>query len=83
MGTEILLILIVFLLTFNLIFVGIYIVLVLKDFRTTLQKLNSVLDDAHEVTAAVKKPVKEVSEIAEGLSAGLRAVPFLSNLLSK
>jgi hypothetical protein len=83
MGTEILLVLIIFLLTFNLLFVGFYIVLVLKDARLTLAKLNKVLDSAHEVTEAVKKPAKEVSGIIEGVSAGIKALPFVSKLLER
>ncbi|MFH1896545.1 MAG: hypothetical protein ABH814_03720 [bacterium] len=81
MATEILLILIIFLLTFNLLFVGVYIVLVLKDVRVSLQKLNKVLDEAHEVTSAVKKPIKDISNLAEGVSAGLKALPLVSSLL--
>ena len=81
MATEILLVLIIFLLTFNLLFVGVYIVLVLKDVRVTLSKLNKVLDDAHEVTGAVKKPVKDIGGLVEGISAGVKAIPIVSSLL--
>jgi len=81
MATEILLILIIFLLTFNLLFVGVYIVLVLKDVRISLAKLNKVLDEAHEVTSSIKKPVKDLSGLAEGISAGIKAIPIVSSLL--
>jgi len=81
MTAEILLIIIIFLLTLNLLFVGVYIVLVLKDVRTTLNKLNSLLDDAREVSASVKKPVKEISGLIDGVSAGLKALPIVSSLL--
>jgi len=83
MATEILLVLIIFLLTFNLLFVGIYIVLVLKDVRVTLHKLNLVLTDTHEITKTVKEPIKEITGLVEGISNGIKAVPLLSALLKK
>lgn len=83
MATEILLILIIFLLTFNLLFVGVYIILVLKDVRVTLTKLNSLLDNADEVAKEIKKPVKDVSELIEGVSAGVRSVPLISAFLKR
>ena len=72
MDTNTLLILIIGLLTLNLLFVGVYIVLVLKEVRESVKKVNEILDDAAEVTEAVSKPVIGASGALMGLMEGVK-----------
>jgi len=83
MDTNTLLIFIIALLTVNLLFVGVYIVLVLKDVRATLQKVNAILDTANEVSAAVANPVMSASAAISAAVEGFKAVKFLKGLRAR
>ena len=72
MDTNSLLVLIIGLLTLNLLFVGIYIVLVLKEVRESVRKLNRILDYAGEVSASVARPIVGASGALVGFLEGLR-----------
>jgi len=63
MDVQLAFVILVALLTGAAIVVSVYVIFVLKDFRLTIQKANSILDDAQEVTDSVKRPVKSVKTI--------------------
>lgn len=81
MDIQSILIFILALLTINLIVVGVYVVLVLKEFRETLKKANMVLEDVHDVTDAVSNPVTTIAGIISGLSQSVKAVKSISSLI--
>ena len=80
MDTNTLLIFIIALLTVNLLFVGVYIVLVLKDVRQTLEKVNRILDTADEVTAAVATPLLSATSALTGAIEGFKVINLLKGL---
>lgn len=81
MDIQTILIFILSLLTFNLLVVGFYFVLVLSDFRKTLRKTNDVIDDIHTVTDAVSSPVANVLRLVNGVVEGFNTVKSINTLL--
>ena len=83
MDIQTILIFILAILTVNLIAVGIYVILVLKEFRQTVIKANSVLDNVHDVTDFVANPVTTIAGILAGVSKGVKTVKSISSLFDK
>jgi len=77
---QITLIVVLIVLSINLIIVGVYLVLVLKEFRQTVRKANLVLDNVHDVTDAVSPPIATIAGIVSGVTESLSAVKSISNL---
>lgn len=77
MDTQFLLVFIIGLLTINLLFVGVYIVLVLKEVRNSIVKLNEILETANQLTKALASPVITAAGTIEAFMQGLRAVQTL------
>jgi uncharacterized protein YoxC len=82
MDIQTILIFILALLTINLIAVGIYVIIVLRDFRETIQKANSVLDNVHDVTDLVANPITSIAGIIAGVTKGVKAVKAISSLVN-
>jgi uncharacterized protein YoxC len=82
MDIQNILIFILAILTVNLIAVGIYVILVLRDFRETVKKANEVLDNVHQVTDIVANPVTTIANIIAGVTKGVKAVREISSLAS-
>ena len=59
---------------------GIWLIKVFKELRTTITKTNLILDDAHEITNSVAKPVSSISEFVMGFKNGFS---FFNNLFDK
>ncbi|MFW6109820.1 MAG: hypothetical protein ACOC6Q_00090 [Patescibacteria group bacterium] len=72
MDTNTLLTLVIALLTFNLLFVGVYIVLVLKEVREAVRKVNSILVNVDEVSESLATPVVGLSGAITGIMQGLK-----------
>lgn len=83
MDIQSILIFILALLTINLIAVGIYVILVLKEFRQTLKKANNVLENVHDVTNAVANPVSTLAGIITGISQSVKAVKSISSIIGE
>jgi uncharacterized protein YoxC len=81
MDIQTILIFILAILTVNLIAVGVYVVLVLKEFRQTVKKANSVLDNVHTVTDAVTHPINSIAGIISGVTESIKAVKSISSLI--
>lgn len=81
MDIQTILIFILMLLALNLIGVGVYVVLVLKEFRETLKKANLVLDNVHDVTDVVANPITTIAGLIAGVSQGVKAVKSISSLM--
>ncbi|PIS21848.1 hypothetical protein COY33_01330 [candidate division WWE3 bacterium CG_4_10_14_0_2_um_filter_42_7] len=73
MANTTLLILIITLLTLNLLMVGVYIILVLKEVRETVKKTNKILDDVDKMTAAISTPVADAAGIFAALTGAVKA----------
>jgi len=70
MDIQILLFIVIALLAINLLFVGVYLVLVLKEAREAIKKVNVVLDTANHLASSFSVPVSGFSS-------------FLSSFLKK
>ncbi|MBN1162833.1 hypothetical protein JXA34_03785 [Patescibacteria group bacterium] len=78
---QVTLIIVLIILAANLTFVGVYLVLVLKNFLETVKKANRVLDDVGDVTGAVSGPVSTIAGFISGISESVRAVKGISSLI--
>lgn len=83
MDTQTLLVIIIALLSANLIFVGIYIVLILKEVRQTVTKINEILDSASAVSTAMATPIVGASGAINAFSEGVKAFKFLKDLRNR
>ena len=66
--TQILLIVVVSILTAVLAVIGIQVVLILRESRHSIEKVNKMLDDAGKVFEAVTKPIVSLSSSLGGIS---------------
>jgi len=83
MDVQILLIAIIIALAFSLILLIAYIILVLKEVKATIYKVNLVLDSAKEVTDAMKTPIDYATSLSAGLIQGLKVFNTLKETFSK
>ena len=74
MDTQFLLVLIIGLLSVNLLFVGVYIVLVLKEVKNSLAKFNEILETANQVTRSLAAPIITTAGTIEAFLHGFKAV---------
>lgn len=80
MTTQTLLLIVISLLAINLIFVGVYLVLVLKEFRDTVRQVNSILRTVDKTTAAVSVPVIGAAGAVSSFAQGFKLIEFLQGL---
>jgi len=71
--TETLLLVIIALLTVNILFVGVYIVLVLKEVRQAVIKMNQILDSFSTISSAIANPVSNASGFFSAIVEGVKA----------
>lgn len=81
MDLQIILIFILALLTINLIFVGFYLVIVLKEFRQTIKKSNEILDDVHHVSDTLTNPAAALTGVVTGITEGVKAIKAITSLV--
>lgn len=77
MSNDTIALIVIILLTLNLLFVGFYIVLVLKEVRQAARRINSILESADNIVSSFSKPFVEASGILIGLTKGLEIVNSL------
>jgi TRAP-type C4-dicarboxylate transport system permease large subunit len=77
MDTQFLLVLIIGLLSINLLFVGVYIVFVLKEVRESLRKFNEILETANQLTKSLAAPVITAAGTIEAAIQGFKAAQVL------
>lgn len=51
---------------------GIWLVFLIRDLRTILRQVASILEDTHLITSSVAKPVSSVSEFIMGFKNGFK-----------
>jgi len=83
MDIQTVLIFILGILTINLIVVGVYIILVLREFRSTIKKANYVLDNVNGFTDAITNPIATIAGIISGVTESVKAVKQISSLMDK
>jgi len=83
MDIQTVLIFILGLLTLNMIAVGIYVILVLRDFRETVKKANNVLGDVNQITSVITNPITTIAGIVAGVTQSVKAVKSISGLVDK
>ena len=74
MDLQTVLIAVLILIALNLLVVGIYIILVLKEFRNTLQKVNVVIANLNTLGSAITNPVSAAIEVVTNVVKGYKAV---------
>ena len=81
MDIQTILVFILAILTINLIILGIYLILVLKEFRDTVKKANYVLDNVHEFTDHFSNPITTIAGIVSGVNESVKVIKGISNLI--
>ena len=79
--TEILLLVVIALLTVNILLVGVYIVLVLKEVRAAVIKMNQILDSFSAVSTAITNPIVGVTGAASGFAEVVKSVQKLKKIV--
>ncbi len=72
--TALTIVVISFILTALLVFLGVQVWHILKEFRLSIQKVNKMLDDAGRVTETVGDTAEGMSGLVSGLKAGLSLI---------
>jgi uncharacterized protein YoxC len=80
MDFQLVLILILSIITVNLIVVGFYIIATLKDFRETLVKLNSVLDDTSVIVHGIANPLTILTGLVSAFSNAINTSKSITSL---
>lgn len=78
--TQIIIITSLVLITLVIVISGVYLIKIFKEFKVTLNKTNNILDDAHQITSSVAKPVSSISEFVMGFKNGFS---FFNKLFDK
>jgi glucose uptake protein GlcU len=81
--TETLLLVIIALLTVNILFVGVYIVLVLKEVRQAITKMNQILDSFSTISSAIANPVSSASGFFSAIVEGVKAFHQIQDTVVK
>jgi len=83
MDLQIILILVIVLLTVTLVAVGVYLVLVLKELRSTIARVNDILETADNVVTSLSSPVVGLSSALSAFAQGFKTFKNLKDLISK
>lgn len=70
--------LIIFVLTVIFSVIGVQVYFILKELRSTVQKVNKVLDDTGAITESVSRPMNMFSTLVMGLRGGSKIAKFLT-----
>jgi hypothetical protein len=77
-----LLIIVTSILTVLLVIVGVQVVMILKEIRSTLGHVNKSLEMVDNIIAALSKPVSGLTDIAAGVKTGLKITESFVSWLS-
>lgn len=80
---QILIIFLVTVLTVLLTIVGIQAIFILKEFKKTLSRVNSVLDDVETVSHSIATPVERFSTLLMGLQQGAGVLRFFNKIMDR
>ncbi len=82
MDIQVVIVFILAILTINLLVVGVYVVLVLKDLRQTLTRVNSVVNTIDHFTTSIANPMATITSLVGAVTEGFRAVKTIRSLRS-
>uniref|UniRef100_A0A7C4TRK6 DUF948 domain-containing protein n=1 Tax=candidate division WWE3 bacterium TaxID=2053526 RepID=A0A7C4TRK6_UNCKA len=82
MDIQAILILILAVLTINLVVVGVYVILVLRELRETIKKANIVLENATSVSSLVSNPFGALSSFVSAFIEGYKAIKEVKTIRS-
>ena len=82
MDIQVILVFILALLTINLIVVGVYVVLVLKELRETIGKANTILDGFEGVSDFISNPLTALSGLLGAVVDGYKSVKEITSIRS-
>ena len=80
MDIQVILVFILALLTINLVVVGVYLILGLKEFRETIKKTNSVLDNVQSLSNVVSNPLTLLTGFMSAVVQGYNAVKSINTI---
>jgi hypothetical protein len=80
MDFQLMIVLILSILTINLLVVGFYIIATLKDFRETLSKMNTVLDDTSVIVHGVANPLTILTGLVSAFSNAINTSKAITSL---
>ena len=82
MDIQAILVFILALLTLNLVVVGVYVVLVLKELRVTIQKANGIIDNVEGFSNIFSNPLSLLSGFLGAVTDGYKAVKEVKSIRS-
>lgn len=82
MDIQSILVFILALLTINLIIVGVYVVLVLRELRVTIRKANDIIENVESITSIVTNPLSLLSGLIGAAVDGYKAVQEVKTIRS-
>lgn len=71
------------LITAIIIITSIYFIKILKELKTTVSKVNEILDDTQSITESVAKPISSLSEFLMGFQNGFKIFNSFMNKRKK
>ena len=80
---EVVLIVSVAILTIISVFVGVWLVLILKEVKKLIQILGHSAENVKEFTTKLKEPTDFLSGLVRGLESGVEAIGLIKNLFAK
>lgn len=80
MDFNLVLILILSVITINMLVVGFYIVVTLKDLRETLKKMNTVLDDTGAIVHGIANPLNMVGGLVTAVVDAFKKTRSITSL---
>lgn len=81
--TQAILLSVIVVLAIFLVFLGIQVFFVLKDFRLTLRRVNRLFDNLDELSLEIKKPISSLGNIFTALTAGAGIAHLFKRLEDK
>lgn len=81
--TQILLTVVISVLTILLSVIGVQVVLILNEFRKTIEKTNKIIDDAGTVTGGISHSLTGMGGLVEGIKTGLSVVHWFGKKKEK
>jgi len=79
--TDTLLLVVIALLAANVLLVGVYIVLVLKEVRQTVINLNHIMESFATISDAISHPISQAPGIISAVTEGIRAVKSVKEMI--
>lgn len=80
---QILLLIVIIILSIILTIIGIQLIGLLRDSRTTLKRLDNVIEDVEFLTRNLTKSSSTLNHISDGIKSGMKLVGTITQLFNK